>query len=109
VRKEIRSRDDFLMLMVITRSRMPKYTGYGVLEDVGVGNIWVHHEGASWRVLLVDLREKNLHIDPDNELVMQSLLIIESRTPRYSACGVHDMGSGWYVEAGVRGKDDSER
>lgn len=65
-RKEIRSRDDFVILMVITKSRMPKYTGYGVLEDVGVWNIWLHHEGSSWRVLLVDLREENLHNDSDN-------------------------------------------
>jgi hypothetical protein len=96
------------MLTVITRSRIPKYTGYGVLEDVGVGNIWVHHEGSGWRVP-VDLREENLHIDSDNEFVMQSLGAMRSMTPSYSACGIHVMGSGWYVEAEVRGKDDSER
>jgi hypothetical protein len=96
------------MLMVIIRSSIPKYTGYGVLEDVGIGNIWVHHEGSGWRVP-VDLREENLHIDSDNEFVMQSFLVIRSRTPRYSASGVHDMGFCWYVKAEVRGKDDSER
>jgi hypothetical protein len=40
---------------------------------------------------------------------MQSFLVIRSRTPRYSASGVHDMGFCWYVKAEVRGKDDSER
>jgi hypothetical protein len=96
------------MLMVITRSRMPKYTGYRVLEDVRVGDIWFHHKGSSWPVL-VNLREKNLHIDSNNKFVMQSLLVIRSRKPRYSAWGVQVMGSGWYVEAQVKGKDDSER
>jgi hypothetical protein len=92
------------MLMVITR-RKPKYTGYGVFEDVGVGNVWLR--SGRRRVLLVTPRAKNLHIDSDNEFAMQILLVIGSRIPRYSACGNHVMGSGWYVEPKVRGKDDA--